>query len=111
MIRESRFSLRSKIALGSARYLGLLRHCLAELNSFKGILVRFSEEFANNDTLPSECQFLHVTLFLKLGIANTPWIALVSCDRNATNASMEEDIFTLARDRGAVAAVSALPYL
>lgn len=55
----------------------------------KGILVRFSEEFANNDTLPT----------------NTPWIALVSCDRNATNASMEEDIFTLARDRGAVAAL------
>ncbi|KAH6914059.1 RING-7 protein [Coprinopsis sp. MPI-PUGE-AT-0042] len=55
----------------------------------KGILVRFSEEHANNATLPT----------------STPWIALVSCDRNATNATMDEDIFTLARDRGAVAAL------
>ncbi len=36
----------------------------------------------------------------------TPWIALVSCDFNATNASQEIDIFTLARDKGAVSAVS-----
>ncbi|KAG8745202.1 hypothetical protein FRC10_008514 [Ceratobasidium sp. 414] len=35
----------------------------------------------------------------------TPWIALISCDRNATNASMQVDIFTNARDRGAVAAL------
>ncbi|KAG9103469.1 hypothetical protein FRC06_010577 [Ceratobasidium sp. 370] len=35
----------------------------------------------------------------------TPWVALISCDRNATNASMEIDIFTNARDRGAVAAL------
>jgi len=38
-------------------------------------------------------------------ITITPWIALVSCDANATNASKHFDIFTLARDRGAVAAV------
>ncbi|TFY58389.1 hypothetical protein EVG20_g8168 [Dentipellis fragilis] len=36
---------------------------------------------------------------------STPWIALVSCDFNATNASQEDDIFTLARDRGAVGAL------
>lgn len=35
----------------------------------------------------------------------TPWIAMISCDVNATNASQEEDVFTLARDKGAVAAV------
>lgn len=55
----------------------------------KGVLVHFSEEKANNFTPP--------TL--------TPWIALVSCDKNATDASMEIDIFTLARDKGAVAAL------
>ncbi|KDR75876.1 hypothetical protein GALMADRAFT_226525 [Galerina marginata CBS 339.88] len=55
----------------------------------KGVLVHFSEEMANNLTAP--------TL--------TPWIALVSCDKNATNASMDEDIFTLARDKGAVSAL------
>lgn len=36
----------------------------------------------------------------------TPWIAYISCDVNETGASMESDIFTLARDRGAVSAVS-----
>ena len=36
----------------------------------------------------------------------TPWIAFISCDRNETGASEEWDIFTLARDRGAVSAVS-----
>ncbi|TFK54468.1 hypothetical protein OE88DRAFT_1655141 [Heliocybe sulcata] len=35
----------------------------------------------------------------------TPWIALVACDNNATNASQVDDIFTLARDRGATAAL------
>ncbi|KAG8681452.1 hypothetical protein FRC11_001096, partial [Ceratobasidium sp. 423] len=35
----------------------------------------------------------------------TPWIALISCDRNTTSASNETDIFTSARDRGAVAAL------
>ncbi|KAF8798699.1 hypothetical protein BYT27DRAFT_7202824 [Phlegmacium glaucopus] len=55
----------------------------------KGVLVHFSEEMANNITPPT----------------NTPWIALVSCDRNASTASMDEDIFTLARDKGAVSAL------
>lgn len=41
----------------------------------------------------------------RLALATTPWIAFVSCDSNTTNSSMENDIFTLARDRGAVAAV------
>nr|XP_019011436.1 uncharacterized protein I206_03536 [Kwoniella pini CBS 10737]OCF50217.1 hypothetical protein I206_03536 [Kwoniella pini CBS 10737] len=36
---------------------------------------------------------------------STPWIAYISCDLNETNASQEWDIFTLARDRGAVSAL------
>jgi len=39
-------------------------------------------------------------------VATTPWIAFISCDGNSTNASQELDIFTLARDSGAQAAVS-----
>ncbi|CAE6416366.1 unnamed protein product, partial [Rhizoctonia solani] len=35
----------------------------------------------------------------------TPWIALISCDKNSTNASNDTDIFTSARDRGAIAAL------
>ncbi|KAI0315222.1 hypothetical protein OF83DRAFT_1062507 [Amylostereum chailletii] len=53
----------------------------------KGALVHFSEELATNDT------------------TTTPWIALVSCDGNATKDSQVDDIFTLARDRGAVGAL------
>ncbi|KAI0645948.1 hypothetical protein C8Q79DRAFT_910210 [Trametes meyenii] len=53
----------------------------------KGALVHFSEDKLTNET------------------TSTPWVALVSCDANSTNASMEDDIFTLARDRGAVAAL------
>ncbi|ODN80198.1 hypothetical protein L198_07855 [Cryptococcus wingfieldii CBS 7118] len=34
----------------------------------------------------------------------TPWIAFISCDRNESVASDEWDVFTLARDRGAVSA-------
>jgi hypothetical protein len=37
---------------------------------------------------------------------STPWIAYISCDVNETGSSQEWDIFTLARDRGAVSAVS-----
>ncbi|KAG5648465.1 hypothetical protein DXG03_003076 [Asterophora parasitica] len=55
----------------------------------KGALVHFSEAKVNNTTPPT----------------STPWIAMVSCDFNATNASQEEDVFTLARDKGAVAAL------
>ncbi|KAF9268888.1 hypothetical protein L218DRAFT_954315 [Marasmius fiardii PR-910] len=55
----------------------------------QGALVHFSEDFVNNNT----------------DLTKTPWIALVSCDYNATNASQEIDIFTLARDKGAVAAL------
>jgi len=56
----------------------------------KGILVHFSEDNVSNLTAPT----------------SSPWIALVSCDHNASAASMDEDIFTLARDKGAVSAVS-----
>jgi len=55
----------------------------------KGALVHFSETKVNNQTPPT----------------TTPWIAMISCDFNATNASQEEDVFTLARDKGAVAAL------
>ncbi|KAG6333337.1 hypothetical protein ID866_5754 [Astraeus odoratus] len=40
-----------------------------------------------------------------LPTATTPWIAFISCDANSTNASQELDIFTLARDSGALAAL------
>ncbi|KAI9067434.1 hypothetical protein FKP32DRAFT_1620782 [Trametes sanguinea] len=50
-----------------------------------GALVHFSE-----DKIPN-------------GSTTTPWIALVSCDSNSTNASQQDDIFTLAQERGAVA--------
>ncbi|TCD65332.1 hypothetical protein EIP91_002770 [Steccherinum ochraceum] len=53
----------------------------------KGALVHFSEDHLTNDN------------------TTTPWIALVSCDANATDASDIDDIFTLASDRGAVAAL------
>lgn len=53
----------------------------------KGALVHFTEEEARN------------------GMTTTPWIALVSCDGNATHDSLEDDIFTLAREQGAVGAV------
>ncbi|KAH9032202.1 hypothetical protein EDB84DRAFT_1588483 [Lactarius hengduanensis] len=53
-----------------------------------GALVRFSEEDAKDR---------HA--------ATTPWIALVSCDANATHASDTDDIFTLANERGAVGAL------
>ncbi|KNZ72777.1 E3 ubiquitin-protein ligase RNF13 [Termitomyces sp. J132] len=55
----------------------------------QGALVHFSEDKVSNATPPT----------------TTPWIAMVSCDSNATNASQEEDVFTLARDKGAVAAL------
>jgi hypothetical protein len=49
-------------------------------------------------------------MFMSFGeLAMTPWIALVSCDYNATNASQIDDIFTLARDKGAVSAVRFRP--
>ncbi|CED83911.1 Predicted E3 ubiquitin ligase [Phaffia rhodozyma] len=54
----------------------------------RGALVHFSEDLAQtNDS------------------SNTPWIAFVSCDSNITDMSMENDIFSLARDRGAMAAL------
>ncbi|KAF8630631.1 hypothetical protein AX15_002782 [Amanita polypyramis BW_CC] len=55
----------------------------------EGALVHFSEAFVNESTPPT----------------NTAWIAMISCDANATNPSMEVDVFTLARDKGAKAAL------
>jgi len=52
----------------------------------KGAFVHFSENDLTNDT------------------TTTPWVALISCDANATDASQTIDTFSLARDRGAVAA-------
>ena len=42
---------------------------------------------------------------MHISVAYTPWIALVGCDANATNASQDMDIFTLARDAGAKASL------
>lgn len=53
----------------------------------QGVLVHFSENNSGNET------------------TTTPWIAFISCDGNSTNASQELDIFTLARDSGAQAAL------
>lgn len=39
-------------------------------------------------------------------LAITPWIAVISCDTNATDSSPKTDIFTLAKERGATGAVS-----
>ncbi|KAI9067429.1 hypothetical protein FKP32DRAFT_1673196 [Trametes sanguinea] len=50
----------------------------------KGALVHFTEDLIQN------------------GMTDTPWITLISCDTNSTNASLEDDIFTLAQERGAV---------
>lgn len=54
----------------------------------RGALVHFTEASAQNNLTTT-----------------TPWIAYISCDLNETLASMENDIFTLARDRGAVSAL------
>ncbi|KAJ9101202.1 hypothetical protein QFC21_003421 [Naganishia friedmannii] len=54
----------------------------------KGALVHFNESSAGDNKTTS-----------------TPWIAFISCDFNETNASDYWDIFTLARDRGAIAAL------
>ncbi|KAK4689505.1 hypothetical protein P7C73_g606, partial [Tremellales sp. Uapishka_1] len=54
----------------------------------KGALVHFTESSAGPNLTTS-----------------TPWIAYISCDVNETDASQEWDIFTLARDRGAVSAL------
>ncbi|KAI3622028.1 ring-7 protein [Moniliophthora roreri] len=40
---------------------------------------------------------------------STPWIALISCDANSTDASPEQDIFTYAHSKGAVGAASTTP--
>ncbi|KIL66738.1 hypothetical protein M378DRAFT_347402 [Amanita muscaria Koide BX008] len=62
----------------------------AESNGLsRGVLVHFSEASTSEDTPPTD----------------TPWIALVSCDANATNASLQFNVFTLARDKGARSAL------
>lgn len=74
-------------------------------NGSYGIKVAY--ELAGKDSSGvSQGAFVH---FSEVNLTNetttTPWIALVSCDANSTTASLYNDIFTLARDRGAVAAV------
>ncbi|KAG6865367.1 hypothetical protein C0991_003144 [Blastosporella zonata] len=71
----------------------------------KGALVHFSEAKVNEMTPPSELALtpVYLTPVSRLSlVASTPWIAMVSCDFNATNANQEEDVFTLARDKGAL---------
>jgi hypothetical protein len=73
--------------------------------------VRFSEEDASNSTsdlsesLSSDHEIPTVPEPDRPHPATTPWIALVACDGNATHASQDVDVFTLANDRGAVGAV------
>lgn len=60
----------------------------------------------SNTTGFEQGAFVH---FSEMNLTNatttTPWIALVNCDANSTDASQDTDIFTSARDRGAVAAL------
>ena len=75
--------------------------------------MHFSEDAITNATSESfhNGRWSRVGLTYGLTSATTPWIALVACDSNATHASQENDIFTLARDRGAVGAVSPLSFV
>lgn len=77
------------------------------LTPSQGVLVHFSEKtrLAN---ITSACSRLSVGLALRLPVSVpslSPWIAFIQCDNNATNSSDDIDIFTYARDRGAIAAV------
>lgn len=56
-------------------------------SSFQGVLVHFGEQ---QTPQPG---------------TKVPWIAFVTCDTNGTSFSDTDDIFSLARDRGAVAAL------
>ncbi|ORY89025.1 hypothetical protein BCR35DRAFT_324024 [Leucosporidium creatinivorum] len=53
----------------------------------KGVLIHFDE--ASREQPPSA----------------VPWIAMINCDTNGTDYSLEDDIFTLTRDQGAQAAL------
>ncbi|KAI7956334.1 hypothetical protein MJO29_007733 [Puccinia striiformis f. sp. tritici] len=55
---------------------------------YQGVLLHFSEFNATNQPP-----------------AVVPWIAMINCDSNSTVYSNQDDIFTLARDRGAAAAM------
>ncbi|KAA1072230.1 hypothetical protein PGT21_030716 [Puccinia graminis f. sp. tritici] len=55
---------------------------------YQGVLLHFSEFNATNQPP-----------------AIVPWIAMINCDSNSTVFSIQDDIFTLARDRGAAAAM------
>ncbi|RPD54743.1 hypothetical protein L227DRAFT_511251 [Lentinus tigrinus ALCF2SS1-6] len=88
-------------------YEGTISYQLVGADSTGISKVRLPEDVVNH---PNECwrtgALVHFSEDkLPNGTTTTPWIALVSCDANSTNASMEDDIFTLARDRGAVAAL------
>lgn len=76
----------------------------------QGALIHFSEEKVTIFTPPSE-YLIDIIFYLLIALlASTPWIALIACDENATDASMDEDIFTLAHDKGAVSAVCTYLY-
>ncbi|KAG0704496.1 hypothetical protein DFH29DRAFT_1037815, partial [Suillus ampliporus] len=70
-----------------------VHRCQYELTSDlileQGALVHFTESLVQNETSKP----------------TTPWIALVSCDANATNYSEEVDIFTMASSAGAQSAL------
>ncbi|PLW21874.1 hypothetical protein PCANC_03348 [Puccinia coronata f. sp. avenae] len=65
-----------------------LRSDSANHSIFQGVLLHFSE--FNATTQPP---------------AVVPWIAMINCDSNSSTSSSQDDIFTMARDRGAAAAM------
>ncbi|KAG9029664.1 hypothetical protein FS842_004544 [Serendipita sp. 407] len=76
----------------------------------QGALIKVKEEdMWITDSSQSPSSRMRVSYFkgspFNLSAASTPWIALINCDKNATNATMDNDIFAMVRDRGAVAAL------
>ena len=76
--------------------------------------MRFSEEDSSNSTSDFSGSLLSDRGHPEISAvpesdpphpATVPWIALVACDANATHASQDVDVFTLANGRGAVGAV------
>jgi hypothetical protein len=99
-------SWRETAVMARARYIYHCLTCETIPDFLQGVLVHFSEARVNNLTPPSELKstaLLHG--YSGCFSATTPWIAMIPCDFNST-ASTDEDVFTLARDKGAKAAVS-----
>lgn len=76
----------------------------------QGALVHFTESLARTETSRREFSIDSIRMLIRTFTAITPWIALISCDANATSFSEQVDIFTMASDRGAQSAVRAFSY-